>query len=208
MSTSETRRAVPILPKRIAPTTTRAARQRCCSRVPSSPTATPTASATTRKDNCPSATSPARRTSTAMARGRLRQGHRWRWSRRNASDAFPRDRNESADSDRDAIGDGADPDDDNDGLPDLREATLGTSRTDLDSDDDGLRDDAEGEQDQDQPDPFRHRWGSPLGRRRARKAAKAVPAEQGSRQGHGPGEVPRDRDRTSKTSPRRRRHRS
>lgn len=55
-------------------------------------------------------------------------------------DAFPLNRFEWADADRDGAGDNADVDDDNDGLADPQETLVGTSRIDRDSDDDGLGD--------------------------------------------------------------------
>ncbi len=55
-------------------------------------------------------------------------------------DLFPLNPNESADADKDGIGDNADLDDDNDGLTDLKEKQLGTSPINKDSDNDGLND--------------------------------------------------------------------
>jgi hypothetical protein len=56
-----------------------------------------------------------------------------------AADANP----DQANADGDHPGDACDPDDDNDGLPDVTETALHTNPFDLDSDDDGVRDDAE-----------------------------------------------------------------
>jgi len=55
-------------------------------------------------------------------------------------DLFPLNPNESADADKDGIGDNADVDDDNDGLTDLEEKQLGTNPINKDSDNDGLDD--------------------------------------------------------------------
>lgn len=59
-------------------------------------------------------------------------------------DAFPDDPGESSDHDRDGIGDNADPDDDNDNIPDIDEIALGLDPLDRwdassDSDNDGFR---------------------------------------------------------------------
>ena len=53
-------------------------------------------------------------------------------------DAFPLDPNEQFDFDGDGIGDNADLDDDNDGLPDLAEKEIGTDPLNPDTDGDGL----------------------------------------------------------------------
>ena len=55
-------------------------------------------------------------------------------------DALPLDANETIDSDGDGVGDNSDTDDDNDGLLDTEEATLGTDPFDEDSDDDEVND--------------------------------------------------------------------
>ena len=55
-------------------------------------------------------------------------------------DLFPLNPNESADADRDGIGDNADTDDDNDGLTDIEEKRLGSNPHNKDSDNDGLDD--------------------------------------------------------------------
>ena len=55
-------------------------------------------------------------------------------------DAFPKDAKESADSDKDGIGDNADPDDDNDGIPDEVEIAAKTDPKKVDTDADGLND--------------------------------------------------------------------
>jgi hypothetical protein len=54
----------------------------------------------------------------------------------NARDAFPLDRKESVDTDRDGVGDNADTDDDDDGLPDATEGRLGTDPKRVDTDGD------------------------------------------------------------------------
>lgn len=53
------------------------------------------------------------------------------------SDVFPRDPTEQLDADSDKTGDNADPDDDNDGLPDTAEKSLGTNPNNVDTDGDG-----------------------------------------------------------------------
>jgi hypothetical protein len=58
-----------------------------------------------------------------------------------ASDAFPLDLNEWLDTDGDSIGNNADLDDDNDGLTDVAEGNLGTDPLLVDTDDDSVRDD-------------------------------------------------------------------
>ena len=55
-------------------------------------------------------------------------------------DALPLDASETLDFDQDGTGDNADTDDDNDGLSDMDELTMGTDRFDTDSDDDGVMD--------------------------------------------------------------------
>ena len=55
-----------------------------------------------------------------------------------AQDAFPLDPTEWEDTDQDGIGNNADPDDDNDGLPDTAEAEIGTDPLNPDTDGDGV----------------------------------------------------------------------
>lgn len=55
-------------------------------------------------------------------------------------DAFPCDKNEWRDNDKDGIGDNADTDDDNDGIPDDQEIKSGTDPLKKDSDGDGVND--------------------------------------------------------------------
>lgn len=57
-----------------------------------------------------------------------------------ADDAFPDDPYETTDTDSDGIGDNADSDDDNDGLPDVIELLLGLNPLATDSDGDGISD--------------------------------------------------------------------
>lgn len=59
---------------------------------------------------------------------------------RNGDDAFPFDAAEQADADGDGVGDNADPDDDNDGIPDAEESVLGTDPLSADTDGDGILD--------------------------------------------------------------------